>query len=235
MRWMGRGPYRVWKNRIAGTRYGIWQKDYNNTITGESYENLIYPEFKGYHAHLFLLPARHPRYRFVQAHQAAGAEQPAGQHPHQERRRRPAHRPDVRLPAAEIAACRGGRYRKYHLRSPVHHGGRGCCVCRQAFYGGGSCENIEQRYFYGGGSYENSVRRYFHCGGSRENSVRRHFYRGESYENSVRRHFYRGGSRENSVQGYFHRLRRPAESCWRPSEALRPRAAPRKPAIFAPP
>lgn len=53
MRWMGRGPYRVWKNRIAGTRYGIWQKDYNNTITGESYENLIYPEFKGYHAHLF--------------------------------------------------------------------------------------------------------------------------------------------------------------------------------------
>lgn len=53
MRWMGRGPYRVWKNRIAGTQYGIWQKDYNNTITGESYENLIYPEFKGYHAHLF--------------------------------------------------------------------------------------------------------------------------------------------------------------------------------------
>ena len=38
MKWMGRGPYRVWKNRIAGTNYGIWHKDYNNTITGESFE-----------------------------------------------------------------------------------------------------------------------------------------------------------------------------------------------------
>lgn len=53
MRWMGRGPYRVWKNRIKGTNYGLWEKDYNNTITGESFENLIYPEFKGYHANLY--------------------------------------------------------------------------------------------------------------------------------------------------------------------------------------
>lgn len=53
MRWMGRGPYRVWKNRIKGANYGIWEKEYNNTITGESFENLIYPEFKGYHANLY--------------------------------------------------------------------------------------------------------------------------------------------------------------------------------------
>lgn len=53
IRWFGRGPYRVWKNRIPGTNYGVWEKEYNNTITGESFENLIYPEFKGYHAHLF--------------------------------------------------------------------------------------------------------------------------------------------------------------------------------------
>ena len=51
--WFGKGPYRVWKNRMKGTEYSIWQKDYNNTITGESYENLIYPEFKGYHANFF--------------------------------------------------------------------------------------------------------------------------------------------------------------------------------------
>ncbi|MCD8261504.1 MAG: beta-galactosidase, partial [Bacteroides sp.] len=31
MRWMGRGPYRVWKNRIKGTNYNIWEKEYNNT------------------------------------------------------------------------------------------------------------------------------------------------------------------------------------------------------------
>ncbi len=53
MRWMGRGPYRVWKNRIPGTTLGIWQKDYNNTVTGEYYYPQIYPEFKGYHADLY--------------------------------------------------------------------------------------------------------------------------------------------------------------------------------------
>lgn len=52
IKWFGKGPYRVWKNRLRGTNYNLWQKDYNNTITGESFENLIYPEFKGYHADL---------------------------------------------------------------------------------------------------------------------------------------------------------------------------------------
>ena len=49
-KWLGNGPYRVWKNRIKGTTFGLWEKEYNNTITGEGFENLIYPEFKGYHA-----------------------------------------------------------------------------------------------------------------------------------------------------------------------------------------
>ena len=53
MTWMGRGPYRVWKNRMKGPNLGIWHKDYNNTITGESFDDLIYPEFKGYHAGLY--------------------------------------------------------------------------------------------------------------------------------------------------------------------------------------
>jgi hypothetical protein len=52
IKWLGRGPYHVWKNRIKGTTYGVWEKSYNTTITGESFENLIYPEFKGYHANL---------------------------------------------------------------------------------------------------------------------------------------------------------------------------------------
>ena len=53
LRWMGRGPYRVWKNRIRGQEYGLWQKDYNNTVTAETdvpHGRLEYPEFKGYHA-----------------------------------------------------------------------------------------------------------------------------------------------------------------------------------------
>lgn len=52
MKWFGNGPYRVWKNRIHGTNMGVWEKDYNNTITGESFNELIYPEFKGYHANV---------------------------------------------------------------------------------------------------------------------------------------------------------------------------------------
>ncbi|MES2276202.1 MAG: glycoside hydrolase family 2 TIM barrel-domain containing protein [Bacteroidota bacterium] len=50
MRWEGRGPYRVWKNRMKGQQFGVWHKDYNNTITGESWN---YPEFKGYHADVY--------------------------------------------------------------------------------------------------------------------------------------------------------------------------------------
>jgi hypothetical protein len=52
MRWLGDGPYRVWKNRIHGVNFNVWEKDYNNTITGESFNNLVYPEFKGYHANV---------------------------------------------------------------------------------------------------------------------------------------------------------------------------------------
>ncbi len=44
-RWLGDGPYRVWQNRREGVTPGIWQNDYNNTITGWS--GWVYPEFKG--------------------------------------------------------------------------------------------------------------------------------------------------------------------------------------------
>lgn len=53
MEWFGRGPYRVWRNRIRGANYGLWQKDYNNTITGADFGNMVYPEFKGYHGNTY--------------------------------------------------------------------------------------------------------------------------------------------------------------------------------------
>lgn len=73
MDWIGRGPFRVWKNRIPGTNFGRWHKAFNNTITGEPTDTLWqdqryaegvtpvgtrvkmldYPEFKGYHANLY--------------------------------------------------------------------------------------------------------------------------------------------------------------------------------------
>jgi len=48
VKWLGKGPYRVWKNRTQGTTYNIWKKRNNNTQTG-SYP-WLYPEFKGYYA-----------------------------------------------------------------------------------------------------------------------------------------------------------------------------------------
>lgn len=48
--YMGDGPYRVWKNRLKGNRFGIWHKQYNNTETGECWN---YPEFKGYYANMY--------------------------------------------------------------------------------------------------------------------------------------------------------------------------------------
>ena len=43
--WVGKGPYRVWQNRMEGPQYGLWQNDYNDPIPGETFE---YPAFKGY-------------------------------------------------------------------------------------------------------------------------------------------------------------------------------------------
>jgi len=50
MKWLGRGPYHVWKNRLKGLQLGVWHKDYNNSITGQTWQ---YPEFKGYHSELY--------------------------------------------------------------------------------------------------------------------------------------------------------------------------------------
>jgi hypothetical protein len=47
-RWLGDGPYRVWKNRLRGVTLGVWENDYNNTLTG--FRDWIYPEFKGFFA-----------------------------------------------------------------------------------------------------------------------------------------------------------------------------------------
>ena len=50
MRWLGRGPYRVWKNRTGGVEYDVWHKAYNDVATGTGW---TYPEFKGFHENLY--------------------------------------------------------------------------------------------------------------------------------------------------------------------------------------
>ena len=44
--WLGLGPYRVWRNRQAGARLGVWRTAANDTVTGESW---LYPEFAGFY------------------------------------------------------------------------------------------------------------------------------------------------------------------------------------------
>jgi len=45
-KWLGKGPYHVWKNRLEGQTYNVWQNLKNSTRTGQA--PWIYPEFKGY-------------------------------------------------------------------------------------------------------------------------------------------------------------------------------------------
>ena len=45
-RWLGGGPYRAWGNRLAGSRFGLWRRLPNRTVTGQSWD---YPEFPGYY------------------------------------------------------------------------------------------------------------------------------------------------------------------------------------------
>jgi hypothetical protein len=44
-RWLGEGPYRIWKNRQAGTTFGLHEASYSRSTPGVSYE---YPEFEGF-------------------------------------------------------------------------------------------------------------------------------------------------------------------------------------------
>ncbi|MGE5421510.1 MAG: glycoside hydrolase family 2 TIM barrel-domain containing protein, partial [Chloroflexota bacterium] len=49
------GPYRVWKNRLKGTEFGLHDKKSNNTVTGQSWD---YPEFRGYYSGLYAVQIR---------------------------------------------------------------------------------------------------------------------------------------------------------------------------------
>ncbi len=50
VRYLGDGPYRVYKNRRRGPQLGVYDKAFNDAITGMRWE---YPEFKGYFQNLY--------------------------------------------------------------------------------------------------------------------------------------------------------------------------------------
>ena len=47
MRWLGEGPARVWKNRMRGLGWDVWERPYKDNVPGRSWD---YPHFKGYYA-----------------------------------------------------------------------------------------------------------------------------------------------------------------------------------------
>jgi len=46
MRWLGRGPFRVWKNRTQGGMLDVWSNDYKDHTPGLTWD---FPEFRGYY------------------------------------------------------------------------------------------------------------------------------------------------------------------------------------------
>ena len=64
-KWLGKGPARQWKNRMAGTEINIWQNLYNNTRTG--YSPILYPEFKGYYGEVAWMELSTVQGKFVVA------------------------------------------------------------------------------------------------------------------------------------------------------------------------
>lgn len=61
VKWLGRGPFRVWRNRLEGQQFGTWSLAYNNTVTGQynTPEAPLYPEFKGYRSDMRWLEIYH--------------------------------------------------------------------------------------------------------------------------------------------------------------------------------
>ncbi|MEM8900191.1 MAG: glycoside hydrolase family 2 TIM barrel-domain containing protein [Bacteroidota bacterium] len=53
MKWVGDGPFRVWRNRMKGPHFGAHRNEYNNTITGFTGSTYSYPEFKGFYSQFY--------------------------------------------------------------------------------------------------------------------------------------------------------------------------------------
>jgi hypothetical protein len=46
MTWLGKGPYRVYKNRVKGGRFNVWHNAYKDHQPGVTWD---FPEFRGYY------------------------------------------------------------------------------------------------------------------------------------------------------------------------------------------
>jgi hypothetical protein len=69
-KWLGKGPYRVWKNRLQGVTNNVWENMNNNTQTGSFPWN--YPEFKGYYADITWMELNTVEGKFLMASKDTG-------------------------------------------------------------------------------------------------------------------------------------------------------------------
>lgn len=69
-KWLGKGPYRVWKNRLQGVADNVWQNMNNNTQTGSA--PWIFPEFKGYYADINWMEMNTVQGKFLIASKESG-------------------------------------------------------------------------------------------------------------------------------------------------------------------
>jgi hypothetical protein len=69
-KWLGKGPYRVWKNRLTGVTDNVYENMNNNTHTGSYPWN--YPEFKGYYADIVWMEMNTVEGKFLIASEDTG-------------------------------------------------------------------------------------------------------------------------------------------------------------------
>jgi len=69
-KWLGKGPCRVWKNRLPGAIENVWQNMNNNTQTGSA--PWIFPEFKGYYADITWMEMNTVEGKFLMASKDSG-------------------------------------------------------------------------------------------------------------------------------------------------------------------
>lgn len=69
-KWLGKGPSRVWKNRLQGVTDNVWMNAYNNASAGSA--PWTFPEFKGYYADITWMEMNTVQGKFYIASQDTG-------------------------------------------------------------------------------------------------------------------------------------------------------------------
>lgn len=62
MRWLGRGPFHVWKNRLRGLQFGVWENDFPVSKDSLSW---VSPEYKGNFSEVYWVKVKTTEFPFT--------------------------------------------------------------------------------------------------------------------------------------------------------------------------